>query len=81
MWDSVGLYRSREALEHARDTLEGREVPGESREDRETANLLDLARLVTAAALARTESRGAHFRVDQVAGVAALAAGTGATAC
>jgi L-aspartate oxidase len=34
------------------------------REALETANLLDVARLVVDAALAREESRGAHFRTD-----------------
>jgi succinate dehydrogenase/fumarate reductase flavoprotein subunit len=32
--------------------------------DRELANLTTLAAAVTASALARTESRGAHSRVD-----------------
>jgi L-aspartate oxidase len=31
---------------------------------REDANLLELSRLVVAAALAREESRGAHYRSD-----------------
>ncbi|MDQ1581827.1 MAG: L-aspartate oxidase, partial [Microbacteriaceae bacterium] len=31
---------------------------------REDANLLDLARILVTAALAREESRGAHFRSD-----------------
>ncbi|MCU1530302.1 MAG: L-aspartate oxidase [Frondihabitans sp.] len=34
------------------------------RQDLETANLLDIGRLVVRAALAREESRGAHFRSD-----------------
>ena len=33
-------------------------------QDLETANLLALARVLVAAALARRESRGAHFRED-----------------
>jgi L-aspartate oxidase len=81
MWDGVGLYRSREGLEHARATLEGRRAAGDTREDRETGNLLDLARLVTAAALARTESRGAHFRMDTAREAPALAIETGVPAC
>jgi L-aspartate oxidase len=35
-----------------------------SRESQELADLLTCARLVTEAALAREESRGAHFRRD-----------------
>ncbi len=37
---------------------------GASIHDLETANLLALARVMVAAALARRESRGAHFRED-----------------
>ena len=37
---------------------------GSSVTERETRNLLDLARLMASAALAREESRGAHFRTD-----------------
>ena len=37
---------------------------GDSVSAREDGNLLDLARLVVHAALAREESRGAHYRVD-----------------
>jgi L-aspartate oxidase len=33
-------------------------------QDLETANLLALGRVLVAAALARRESRGAHFRAD-----------------
>ncbi len=33
-------------------------------QDLETANLLALGRVIVAAALARRESRGAHFRED-----------------
>jgi L-aspartate oxidase len=81
MWDSVGMYRSRDGLEHGREALEGRRVVGETREDRETANLLDLARLVTAAALGRIESCGAHVRIDSTLEAPALAARTGVSAC
>ncbi|MFC0678213.1 L-aspartate oxidase [Lysobacter korlensis] len=64
MWNGVGLYRDREGLERAQELLTGWRAGGASVADRETANLLQLARLVTAAALARRTSRGAHFRVD-----------------
>lgn len=39
-------------------------LPTSSREEAETANLVTLGHLALTAALARTESRGAHFRTD-----------------
>jgi len=64
MWRSVGIERDGPALRAALEQLEGWRVEGNSVADLETANLLELARAVTAAALARCESRGAHFRED-----------------
>jgi len=55
--DSEGLREALEQLKRWKST-------GTSVEDRETANLLALARVMTAAALAREESRGAHYRKD-----------------
>ena len=79
MWNDVGLYRDREGLERARDVLAGWHAGGASIAERETANLLELARRVTAAALARRTSRGAHFRVDAADGAQPFErAGTGA---
>ncbi|MFF1574208.1 L-aspartate oxidase [Leifsonia sp. NPDC058292] len=65
MWDGAGVHRSRESLEAAAGAL-ARKRPSDARtrSAREDANLLDLARLVVSAALARDESRGAHFRSD-----------------
>ena len=60
MTDDVGVLRSRESLERAQATLDTAPQCG----DRELSNLTTLARAVTAAALARTESRGAHSRID-----------------
>jgi L-aspartate oxidase len=59
MWAHAGVQRSGEGLELAASVLNGwtASVP----EDR---NLLDLARIVVDAALAREESRGAHYRTD-----------------
>jgi len=59
MWECAGLQRSGEGLEHAASVLADWEAA--SLEDR---NLLDVARLVVDFALAREESRGAHFRTD-----------------
>jgi L-aspartate oxidase len=60
MSDNVGVLRSRESLERAIAFLASTSADG----DRELANLTTLASAVTASALARTESRGAHSRVD-----------------
>ncbi|HTZ58614.1 MAG TPA: L-aspartate oxidase [Acidobacteriaceae bacterium] len=64
MWNAVGIERSASALEAAAARLEGWRHAGVSVHDLETANLLALARVMVAAALARRESRGAHFRED-----------------
>jgi len=67
MWDLVGLARDEMELRRAKKTFnQWRPVSLERRlfTDYEDANLLDLARAVTASALARTESRGAHYRLD-----------------
>ena len=65
MWDEVGLVRTAGGLQHAVEGLvriAHRLGPGSS----ETHNLLTVARLVTQAAFVRRESRGAHFRSDDV---------------
>ena len=64
MWDNAGLYRSAAELQEAASMLASWTSSGESVAAREDRNLLDLARLVVHAALAREESRGAHYRVD-----------------
>jgi L-aspartate oxidase len=61
MWNAVGLVRTGEGLRGALarlEALEARLPAGSSR------NPLTVARLVATAALARPESRGAHFRAD-----------------
>ncbi len=60
MWQRVGLVREEEGLRTALASLEALRPAPEG----ETANLLTVARLVTAAALFRRESRGAHYRTD-----------------
>jgi len=64
MWSAAGLYRNEVDLGAAASRLAGWNVPSASVADRETGNLLDIARVVVAAARARHESRGAHFRSD-----------------
>ncbi|MGY5765799.1 L-aspartate oxidase [Brachybacterium sp. DNPG3] len=68
MWEQVGLLRTGDELDAAAERLAGWRVPDPATittlaqlEDR---NLLDLARLTTAHALARPLSVGAHHRLD-----------------
>jgi L-aspartate oxidase len=63
-WSRIGLYRDAEGLRSAAGILASWRAPGGAVAERETRNLLDLARLMASAALAREESRGAHFRTD-----------------
>ncbi|UAJ78209.1 L-aspartate oxidase [Leifsonia sp. ZF2019] len=60
MWDAAGVHRDRAGLTKAAAELAATADP-EPGEDRD---LLQVGRLVVAAALAREESRGAHFRSD-----------------
>lgn len=64
MWTHVGIERTRTTLEAAATQLNRWHANGTTIYDLETANLLTLARVIVAAALAREESRGAHFRND-----------------
>jgi fumarate reductase flavoprotein subunit len=78
MWDDVGIVRSRTSLERALDALDAIEdelaatgVPGDTRafnlawhEWLNLDNLVAVSRVVARAALARDDSRGAHFRED-----------------
>ena len=64
MWEQAGIRRTGAGLRAAAERLRGWKSEGEGVAERETANLLMLARVVVAAALAREESRGAHFRED-----------------
>jgi L-aspartate oxidase len=63
MWERVGLVRDEAGLDEALAELDRlsarhRQAAGEAR------NLLGVGRLVAAAALARRESRGGHYRSD-----------------
>uniref|UniRef100_A0A7V4XS36 L-aspartate oxidase n=1 Tax=Acidobacterium capsulatum TaxID=33075 RepID=A0A7V4XS36_9BACT len=66
MWQKAGLLRDAAGLREAQALLEQAGVArGEaSREALELRNLWDVARLIVAPALAREESRGAHYRND-----------------
>ncbi len=64
MWNAVGIERTGADLQSAAAQLQRWQSTGTSVEELETANLLSLARVIVTAALARKESRGAHFRQD-----------------
>jgi L-aspartate oxidase len=64
MWNAAGIERSASGLEACARQLDRWLPSGDTIQDLETANLLALARVMVAAALARRESRGAHFRED-----------------
>ena len=62
MWERVSLRRDAEGLTSALTEL--RELATGGACDAETASMLFAAQAITLAALARTESRGAHYRLD-----------------
>jgi L-aspartate oxidase len=64
MWNMVGIERNGHDLQSALRQLHSWHVEGTSVSSLETANLLQLARVTAQAALARHESRGAHYRND-----------------
>jgi len=67
MWNKVGIVRSRQTLTEALRYLESaaERLPGmDSRRHCEARNLHTAALLITRSALARMESRGAHYRID-----------------
>jgi len=72
-WRDLGLVRDGAALAAALTTLADWQIEGTTVHDLENRNLLDLARLVAEAALARTGSVGAHHRSDDAAARAASA--------
>ncbi len=68
LWNAAGVERDGETLAEASVALAAMQRPdtrdGATRSELEDANLLDLARLIVAAASARTVSVGAHYRSD-----------------
>lgn len=71
MWRRVGLERCAEGLEATLAWLDS--AAGRVRGHGETRSLVTVGRLVTAAALARRENRGAHWRSDGLERVDATA--------
>ena len=65
MWDAAGLARNATDLREAAAELATWAAPeATDQKSAEDANLLVVARAVVASALAREESRGAHYRTD-----------------
>jgi L-aspartate oxidase len=67
MWHDVGIVRSRESLQRAisgLETLKPRLPEGTCRRCCEAANIWQTGLLIAKSALARLESRGAHYRFD-----------------
>lgn len=64
MWREVGIFRDADGLARAKQALAGWRGAAGSVAALEDANLLTIARVMVAAATARRESRGAHFRSD-----------------
>jgi L-aspartate oxidase len=67
MWRNVGILRSGKELSAAIEQLEAMELPKTEkpgRAEHELRNLHSLALLIARSALARTESRGSHYRSD-----------------
>jgi L-aspartate oxidase len=62
MWERVSLRRDEDGLASALTEL--RDIATGAACDPETASMLFAARAITLSALARTESRGAHYRLD-----------------
>jgi L-aspartate oxidase len=67
LWDKVAIIRDGKNLTEAVKRLAELALPEllkPSREAHESANILTVARLIARCALAREESRGAHYRSD-----------------
>ena len=64
MWNMVGIERNGHDLRSALHQLNSWSVEGTTVSSLETKNLLELAQVTARAALARCESRGAHYRDD-----------------
>jgi L-aspartate oxidase len=67
MWDKVGIVRMRQGLTEALQRLQrlSERLPApDSRRHCEARNIHTAALLITRSALARLESRGAHYRLD-----------------
>ena len=67
LWDKVGIIRNGKDLYEAIKRLDSVVLAGPTRPSRqfyEARNILQVGRIITRCALAREESRGAHYRSD-----------------
>jgi L-aspartate oxidase len=67
MWNKVGIVRSRQGMTEAFEQLQAAQAKlprPASRRHGEAGNIHTVALLITRSALARLESRGAHYRTD-----------------
>ncbi len=66
LWGKVGVIRNGKDLKQAVEQLEALSLPSQGcgRAFGEARNILEAARLIARSALAREESRGAHYRSD-----------------
>lgn len=66
LWEKVGIIRNGRNLHEAVAQLDSLHLPpsGRGRTYWETQNILEVGRLIARSALAREESRGAHYRSD-----------------
>jgi L-aspartate oxidase len=66
-WDHCGILRSAQELEQAIALLDVESIAADApaRQDYELRNMHTVAKLIAQCALARRESRGAHYRLDQ----------------
>lgn len=62
MWDNVGLVRSEESMTRALQIFD--DIVARKPHSLMLCNMIDAARIITQAALARKESRGGHYRSD-----------------
>ena len=67
MWQHVGVVRDGKALQQVVPELRamrGQAPPAGDRRSHEAVNIVEAGLLIARSALAREESRGAHYRLD-----------------
>jgi len=68
MWEKTGILREgrelKDGLRHLVHVRSHVKLPSADRSECELMNMMTVAEMVTITAMAREESRGAHYRVD-----------------